>query len=78
MTDNKLYDTRALAEYLGVSRWHVTALRKSGAIASVKLGTTKCIRYTQAAVDTFLSGLAVPQQSAGVRSLGKLAAAQAK
>jgi excisionase family DNA binding protein len=72
----KLLDTKAVAELLGVSVWHVESLRKSGKLAGIKLGEKKLVRFTQEAVAQFVASLSSEQPSAGVRSLRKLGAAK--
>jgi excisionase family DNA binding protein len=72
----KLLDSRAVAELLGVSFFHVEQLRKSGKLASIKIGQKKLYRFTEEAVQSFITSLSSEQPSAGVRSLRKLGAAK--
>jgi excisionase family DNA binding protein len=71
--ENVLYTEQQLSEVFGVSRQHITTLRKSGAIGHVRLGKSRLIRFTQQNVSDFLAVLAQEPQSRGVRSLRKLA-----
>lgn len=71
---DKLLTTQDVAETLGISKWHVESLRKSGALLSVKLGAKKLVRFRTEDVQAFVAGLAAEQSNArGIRSIRRLA-----